>query len=227
MPNTLVVYGSYLQKERCKPSRMVSLEKKYKLTFMSAMKWAENELQHIGRIVAVEDPDIQYSYAMSTLYGMLHLKKALAEMVNDSAYSVHREDIQRTLDQVVRAIKHLIKDFSLDLNTIQAFNTKKILGDLTNVRPPTPLPVNVRPVNGVPANARPANARPANGRPANARPANGRPVNIRPANARSANGRPANVLRNTTRRLNGVNTTRSVSQNKKSNGLLGLGFLGL
>ena len=103
---------------------------------MGVMKWAEHELKHVGRIVAVEDPDIQYSYAMSTLYGMLHLKKALTEMVNDSAYSVQREDLQRTLDQVVRAIKHLIKDFSLDLNAIQTFNTKKILGDLANVRPP-------------------------------------------------------------------------------------------
>ena len=103
---------------------------------MSAMKWAEHELKHVGRIAGVEDPDIQYSYAMSTLYGMLHLKKALTELTNDSAYSVQREDLQRTLDQVIRVIKHLIKDYSLDLNTIQAFNTKRILGDLANVRPP-------------------------------------------------------------------------------------------
>ena len=110
-------------------------ERKYKLTSMSAMKWAKHELEHIGRIVSVEDPDIQYSYAMSTLYGMLHLRKALTELVNDSAYSVQREDLQRTLDQVVRAIKHLIKDFSLDVNAIRAFNTKKILGDLADISP--------------------------------------------------------------------------------------------
>jgi hypothetical protein len=117
----------------------MAAERKYKLTSMGVMKWAEHELRHVGRIVSVEDPDIQYSYAMSTLYGMLHLKKALTEMVNDSAYSVQREDLQRTLNQVVRTIKHLIKDFSLDLNVIQAFNTKKILGDLANVRPaPSP-----------------------------------------------------------------------------------------
>ena len=118
----------------------MSNEKRYKLTVESAMKWARHELDHVGRIVSVEDPDIQYSYAMSTLYGMLHLKKALAELVNDPAYSTHREDVQRTHDQVVRTIKHLIKDFSLDLNVIQAFNTKKILGDLSNVRP-APAPV--------------------------------------------------------------------------------------
>lgn len=122
----------------------MATERKYKLTSMSAMKWAENELKHVGRIVAVEDPEIQYSYAMSTLYGMLHLKKALTELVNDSAYSVQREDLQRTLDQVVRTIKHLIKDFSLDLNVIQAFNTKKILGDLANVRP-APAPQSSQP----------------------------------------------------------------------------------
>jgi len=111
------------------------MDKKYKLTSNSAMQWAKHELDHIGRIVAVEDPDIQYSYAMSTVYGMFHLKKALSELINDSAYSVQREDLQRTLDKVVRAIKHLIKDFSLDVTAIQSFNTKKILGDLSEFRP--------------------------------------------------------------------------------------------
>jgi hypothetical protein len=146
MLKPLAVYGRYTPKERSNPSRMAT-ERKYKLTSMSAMKWAENELKHVGRIVAVEDPEIQYSYAMSTLYGMLHLKKALTELVNDSAYSVQREDLQRTLDQVVRTIKHLIKDFSLDLNVIQAFNTKKILGDLANVRPAPQVMNNARAAN--------------------------------------------------------------------------------
>lgn len=129
------------------------MERKYKLTSMSAMKWAKHELEHIGRIVSVEDPDIQYSYAMSTLYGMLHLRKALTELVNDSAYSVQREDLQRTLDQVVRAIKHLIKDFSLDVNAIRAFNTKKILGDLADISPAAPASANNRGVPAAPASA--------------------------------------------------------------------------
>ena len=131
-------------------------ERKYKLTSMSAMKWAKHELEHIGRIVSVEDPDIQYSYAMSTLYGMLHLRKALTELVNDSAYSVQREDLQRTLDQVVRAIKHLIKDFSLDINAIRAFNTKKILGDLADISPANQPRANNR---GVPVASASANNR--------------------------------------------------------------------
>ena len=145
--------------------RIISrMERKYKLTSMSAMKWAKHELEHIGRIVSVEDPDIQYSYAMSTLYGMLHLIKALTELVNDSAYSVQREDLQRTLDQVVRAIKHLIKDFSLDVNAIRAFNTKKILGDLTNISPANQPRANT---GGVPAAPRSLSNRGALGPPSN------------------------------------------------------------
>jgi hypothetical protein len=107
---------------------------KYRLTAMSAMKWAKHELNHMGKIASVEDPDIQYSYAMSTLNGMLHLRNALRELVSDPAYSFQREDLLRTHDQVVRAIKHLIKDYSLDVNTIQLFNTRGVLGDLSNVK---------------------------------------------------------------------------------------------
>jgi hypothetical protein len=107
---------------------------KYHLTSMSAMKWAKHELNHMGKIASVEDPDIQYSYAMSTLNGMLHLRNALRELVSDPAYSSQREDLLRTHDQVVRAIKHLIKDYSLDVNTVQLFNTRKVLGDLSNIK---------------------------------------------------------------------------------------------
>jgi len=180
----------------------MATERKYKLTSMGVMKWAEHELRHVGRIVSVEDPDIQYSYAMSTLYGMLHLKKALTEMVNDSAYSVQREDLQRTLDQVVRAIKHLIKDFSLDLNAIQAFNTKKILGDLANVRPaPSPNQIQQNLTRSLTNNAK-----------------------------RAANNAAKKAANNATRKL-ANNATRKLANNaakKKSNsGVLGLGFLGL
>jgi hypothetical protein len=168
------------------------MDRKYKLTFMSAMKWAEHELEHVGRIVAVEDPDIQYSYAMSTLYGILHLKKALSELLNDPAYSSQREDIQRTHDKVNRTLKHLIKDFSLDLNVIQAFNTKKILGDLANIRPVTPLPGLTLP-----------NAT--------------RPNATRP-NATRPNATRPNATRNTRNNRSSVNTTRT----NKKNGFLSL-----
>lgn len=175
----------------------MATERKYKLTSTSVMKWAEHELRHVGRIVSVEDPDIQYSYAMSTLYGMLHLKKALTELVNDSAYSVQREDLQRTLDQVVRAIKHLIKDFSLDLNVIQAFNTKKILGDLANVRPaPSPNQIQQNVTRSLSNNAK-----------------------------RAANNAAKKAANNAAKKAANNAARRNITQ--KKNGVLGLGFLGL
>jgi hypothetical protein len=211
MLKPLAAYGRYTPKERSNPSRMAT-ERKYKLTSMSAMKWAENELKHVGRIVAVEDPEIQYSYAMSTLYGMLHLKKALTELVNDSAYSVQREDLQRTLDQVVRTIKHLIKDFSLDLNVIQAFNTKKILGDLANFR-------NFRPAPQVTnqTNARAANAVKVNAARNNTTRNNTAKANVTRNNAAKANATRVNAAKasNSSR----VNTTR---KNKGFFSFLGL-----
>ena len=180
----------------------MATERKYKLTSMGVMKWAEHELRHVGRIVSVEDPDIKYSYAMSTLYGMLHLKKALTEMVNDSAYSVQREDLQRTLDQVVRAIKHLIKDFSLDLNAIQAFNTKKILGDLANVRPaPSPNQIQQNLTRSLTNNAKKA--------------ANN-------ASKKAANNAAKRAANNATRKL-----ANNAAKKKSNSGVLGLGFLGL
>ena len=94
------------------------------------MGWAEGELEHMGRIAAVEDPDLQYSYAMSTVNGMLHLRDALVELVQDPDYKEKREDLQRLHDQVVRAVKHLIKDYDVDLNAIKKFNTRGVLGNL-------------------------------------------------------------------------------------------------
>lgn len=94
------------------------------------MMWAQSELEHVGRIVSVEDPDLQYAYAMSTLNGMAHLKDALYELVMDPAYEKHREDLQRTHDAVVRTMKHLKEDFNLNLNDIRAFNTRGTLSNL-------------------------------------------------------------------------------------------------
>jgi len=100
--------------------------KQYDITFKSAMMWAQSELEHIGRIVSVRDPDLQYAYAMSTLNGMAHLKDALYELVSDPAYENHREDLQKTHDAVVRTMKHLMSDFDLDLNAIRAFRPLNI-----------------------------------------------------------------------------------------------------
>uniref|UniRef100_A0A6C0L0Z3 Uncharacterized protein n=1 Tax=viral metagenome TaxID=1070528 RepID=A0A6C0L0Z3_9ZZZZ len=100
---------------------------KYHATAKGVMKWAESELEHVGRIAAVENPDIQYSYAQSTVNGMMHLRDALFELVNDPDYKEKKTDLLRTHDQVVRALKHLIKDYDVNLNDIRKFNTRGVL----------------------------------------------------------------------------------------------------
>jgi hypothetical protein len=100
---------------------------KYQTTLQGVMAWANSELAHVGRITGVEDPDIQYSYAMSTVNGMLHLRQAIYELVQDEAYSHHKKDLQKTHDAVVRVIKHLIKDHAIDLDAIKKFNTRGVL----------------------------------------------------------------------------------------------------
>jgi hypothetical protein len=106
-------------------------EKKYKMTVNGVMHWAQNELEHVGYLVGVKDPDIQYAYAQSTVNGMLHLRDALLELVNDPNYVKHKEDLQRTHDKVVRVVKHLIKDFDVNLEDIKTFNTRHVLGNLS------------------------------------------------------------------------------------------------
>jgi hypothetical protein len=103
--------------------------KQYHPTVRGVLEWANSELEHVGRIVSVEDPDLQYSYAMSTVNGMAYLKDALYELVNDPKYSTHKEDLLRIHGAVIRTMKHLVKDFNIDLTAIKAFNTKKVLSN--------------------------------------------------------------------------------------------------
>lgn len=119
--------------------------KKYHATAKGLMMWANSELEHVGRIVAVEDPDLQYSYAMSTLNGMAHLKDALYEFVTERPNEPMSKDLKIVHDKVIRVMKHLVKDFNLDLNTIVAFNTRKVLSSLNylkNTPKPTPKTTN-------------------------------------------------------------------------------------
>jgi len=104
---------------------------KYDMTCHAVMEWAKAELEHVGRIAAVEDVDIQYSYAQSTVNGMLHLRDALLELVNNDEHVEHKADLKRTHDSVVRVIKHLIKDYDVKLEEIKTFNTRHVLGDLS------------------------------------------------------------------------------------------------
>ena len=103
---------------------------KYDITAKCAMNWASHELEHVGRIVGMKDKDLQYSYALSTVNGMAHLRDALYELVTDPVYKEHKADLLKTHDKVIRVMKHLIKDFKVNLNTIRAFNTKKVLSNL-------------------------------------------------------------------------------------------------
>jgi len=101
------------------------------MTAKGVMKWAHHELNHVGNLVGVKDPDIQYAYAQSVVNGMLHLRDALFELVNDPNYTEHKVDLLKTHDKVVRVVKHLIKDFNVNLEEIKTFNTHRVLGNLS------------------------------------------------------------------------------------------------
>ena len=98
------------------------------------MMWANSELEHVGRIAAVEDPDLQYSYAMSTVNGMAHLKDALYEYVTERSNEHMSKDLKIIHDKVIRVMKHLIKDYKINLNTIVKFNTRKVLSSLNYLK---------------------------------------------------------------------------------------------
>jgi hypothetical protein len=42
---------------------------------------------------------------------------------------MHKEDLLRLHGAVIRTMKHLVKDFKIDLNAIKAFNTRKVLSN--------------------------------------------------------------------------------------------------
>lgn len=104
------------------------------MTSHAVMHWAKHELEHVGYLVGVEDPDLQYAYAQSVVNGMLHLRDALLELSKDPAYAHQKEDLQRMHDKIVRVVKHVIKDFGVNLEEIKAFNTHKVLGNLSYLK---------------------------------------------------------------------------------------------
>jgi hypothetical protein len=107
---------------------------KYNATLKGVMMWANSELEHVGRITGIKDKDIQYSYALSTVNGMAHLRNALFELVKDPDYSHHKKDLLKTHDTVIRVMKHIIKDYNVDLNTIKKFNVRHVLGNLNYLK---------------------------------------------------------------------------------------------
>lgn len=110
--------------------------KKYNTTINGVFGWAKGELEHIGRIATVEDPDIQYSYALSTVNGMLHLRNAIYELTNGDKYAQHRVDLNKLYGQVNRAVQHLITEYQVDDETITKFNTRRVLGNIGDLHWP-------------------------------------------------------------------------------------------
>ena len=108
--------------------------KKYHSTAKSLMMWANSELEHVGRIAAVEDPDLQYSYAISTLNGMAHLKDALYEFVTERQGEPMTKDLKLIHDKVIRVMKYLIKTYKLNIQEIIQFNTHKVLSSLNYLK---------------------------------------------------------------------------------------------
>jgi hypothetical protein len=55
-------------------------------------------------------------------------------MVNDDAYEHHKKDLLIIHAKVIKAMKHLIKDFDLDLEAIKSFNTRHVLSNLSYLK---------------------------------------------------------------------------------------------
>ena len=103
---------------------------RYDVTARGVMEWAKSELEHVGRIASVKDKDLQYSYAMSTVYGMAHLKDALKQLVDDENYEHKRIDLLKLHDAVVRVMKKLVGDYGINLNAVREFNERGVLSNL-------------------------------------------------------------------------------------------------
>lgn len=105
--------------------------KPYKSTAKGLFQWANSELEHVGRIASIENPDLQYAYAMSTLNGMAHLKDAIYEYISTENTPHMKSDLKKVHDKVVRVMRHLMKTYRLDIQTIINFNTRHTLSNLS------------------------------------------------------------------------------------------------
>jgi nicotinic acid mononucleotide adenylyltransferase len=119
---------------RFSASNRMASSHQYESTVKGTMAWANSELEHVGRIASVKDKDLQYSYALSTVNGMAHLRDALYQLVKDPRYRAHSMDLLRTHDAVIRVMKHLIREYKVNLDTIRMFNTRKVLTDFSYLK---------------------------------------------------------------------------------------------
>ena len=117
--------------------------KLYKSTFSGVSEWAKSELEHVGRIATVQDPDLQYSYALSTVNGMLHLRNAIYELYKDPNYAGQKTELYRLYYGVQRALQNLITEYRVNKKTLENFNTRKVLGDLDDLKWTAPKPKSV------------------------------------------------------------------------------------
>jgi hypothetical protein len=169
-------------------------QKKYKISVDGVMEWAKHELDAVGRIASIEDTDIQYTYAMCTVNGMLHLRKALMDL-SENPTTQERARILQTLDEVERVITHLIKDYGVDLNSIRAFNTRKIMGNISKFNSVNTTRRNARiNVSGPVAPVAQGPAKPMNVKPMNVKPMNVKPMNVKPMNVKPMNTKPKGFL---------------------------------
>lgn len=110
------------------------MKKQYNTTAKGLMMWAQGELEHVGRIAAVSDKDIQYSYAQSTMYGMAHLKDAIAQYVHKYPDSHMKHDLLTVHEQVIRVMQHLKDEYDIDLEPIKKFNVRHVLSPFTYLK---------------------------------------------------------------------------------------------
>jgi hypothetical protein len=184
--------------------------KQYDITLKNIMMWADQEIESIGSITALENADLQYSYALSTLNGMAHLKDALDQLIKDKdTVGASKRDLTIKLNKVIRVMKKLMKDYNLDIKAIKAFNVKKVLGSLEYLgaaaNADADADADAAPANGAkgakgvkgvkgaagtppagaptPNGAPPAGAPPAGAPPAGAPPAGAPPATLTPAAA--------------------------------------------
>jgi hypothetical protein len=121
--------GKSLEKNSGKYIQMSS--HKYDITLQGVNKWACEEIKQVGKIVAVKDKGLQRAYARSTLNGMAYLRDAIYQLITDSKNPDYiKDELQILHDKVVRIMKHLIKDFDIDMKDIQEFNKNKVLSPL-------------------------------------------------------------------------------------------------
>lgn len=107
---------------------------RYNPTAQGLIGWTLSELEHVGRIASIEDENIQYAYALSTVNGMAHLKDALYEYISKAKNKALNHDLLVFHEKVVRVMRHLIKTYSVDIETIEKFNTRRTLSPLNYLK---------------------------------------------------------------------------------------------